>query len=129
MGGVAAAVAVALGGALAAGGRAGTGTRSGRTLLRVGGGSAGTLRWFAAGRAGWSALCGAVPGAVAGCGIGWLLAWPMTTPNDEDDILLRVSFGTPWWAIAALAAGLPVLAGVIAALPKPPASHSSGSMT
>ncbi|MFD9948742.1 hypothetical protein ACFWYW_37540 [Nonomuraea sp. NPDC059023] len=129
MGVVAGAVVVALGGALVAGGRAGIGTRSGRTLLRAGGGSVATLRWFAAGRTGWSALCGAVPGAVAGCGIGWLLAWPMTTSNDEYDILLRVSFGTPWWAIAALAVGLPVLAGAIAALPRPPAPHSRGSMT
>ncbi|MEV4891379.1 hypothetical protein AB0K48_18555 [Nonomuraea sp. NPDC055795] len=129
MGVVAGAVALALGGALVAGDRVGTGSRSGRTLLRAGGGSAATLRWFAAGRAGWSALCGAVPGAVAGCGIGWLLAWPMTTPNDEHDILLRVSFGTPWWAIAAVTVGLPVLAGVIAALPKPAATHSPGSIT
>ncbi|MFI6904566.1 hypothetical protein ACIBKY_25120 [Nonomuraea sp. NPDC050394] len=94
-----------------------------------------TPRLLAAGRAGWSALCGVVPGAAAGCGIGWLLAWPMTTPYDEDDILLRVSFGTPWWVIAALAIGLPVLAGAIAALPKhraspaPKARHPAGSMT
>lgn len=118
MGVVAAALAVALASALIAGGQAGAGGRTRRVLLRVRAGSPLALRMFAAGRAGWSMVCGTALGTFAGCVIGLLLAWPMTASSDWD-VLPRVSFETPWWAIAALATGLPVLAGVIAALPKP----------
>jgi hypothetical protein len=118
MGVVAAAIAVALASALIAGGQAGAGGRTRRVLLRVGAGSPLALRMFAAGRAGWSMLCGTALGVFAGCVIGLLLAWPMTVSIDWG-VLPRASFETPWWAIAALATGLPVLAGVIAALPGP----------
>ncbi|WP_431931425.1 hypothetical protein [Nonomuraea jabiensis] len=118
MGVVAAAIAVALASALIAGGQAGAGGRTRRVLLRVRAGSPLALRMFAAARAGWSMLCGTALGTFAGCVIGLLLAWPMTASSDWD-VLPRVSFETPWWVIAALAAGLPVLAGVIAALPRP----------
>jgi hypothetical protein len=123
---VAVGVVVALGSALVAGGRAGTGGRSRRVLLRVSDGSALALRVFAASRAGWSMLCGTALGTAAGCVIGLLLAWPMTTSSDWE-VLPRVSFQTPWWAMAALVAGLPVLAGIIAALPKPRVSGREAS--
>ncbi|TDD03071.1 hypothetical protein E1292_22060 [Nonomuraea deserti] len=118
MGVVAAMIVVGLGSALVAGGRAGTGGRSRRVLLRVGNGSVLTLRMFAASRAGLSMLCGTALGAAAGCVIGLLLAWPSTASVDWE-VPPRVSFETPWWAVAALVAGLPVVAGVIAALPRP----------
>ncbi|MEO3805559.1 hypothetical protein [Nonomuraea sp. B1E8] len=117
MGVVAAAIVVALGSALVAGGRAGAG-RSRRVLLRVGNGSVLTLRMFAASRSGLSTFCGTALGAAAGCVIGLLVAWPSTTSIDWE-VPPRVSFETPWWAVAALVAGLPVLAGIIAALPRP----------
>lgn len=118
MGEVAAAIVVAIASALVAGGQAGAGGRTRRVLLRVGAGSPLALRMFAAGRAGWSMLCGTALGTFAGCVVGLFLAWPMTASIDWD-VLPRVPFETPWWAIAALATGLPVLAGVIAALPRP----------
>ncbi|TDE52834.1 hypothetical protein E1295_17455 [Nonomuraea mesophila] len=119
LGVVAALIVVALGSALVAGGRAAARGRSRRVLLRAGNGSALTLRRFAASRAGLSMVCGTAPGAVAGCVIGSLLAWPTTTSH-EWEVMPRVSFDTPWWAIATLVAALPVLAGIIAALPRPP---------
>ncbi|WP_219468025.1 hypothetical protein [Nonomuraea rhizosphaerae] len=117
---VAAMIVMALGGALVAGGRAGAGSRSRQVLLRrAGKDSALTLRMFAASRAGVSMFCGTAFGAAAGCVMGWLLAWPFTASSGWDE-MPRVSFETPWWAVAALVAGLPVLAGIIAAVPKPP---------
>ncbi|MEO3794860.1 hypothetical protein ABGB14_32005 [Nonomuraea sp. B10E15] len=118
MGVVAAAIGVALGSALVAGGRAGAGGRSRRVLLRVSNGSVLTLRMFAASRSGLSMFCGTALGAAAGCVIGLLVAWPSTTSIGWE-VPQRVSFETPWWAIAGLVAGLPVLAGIIAALPGP----------
>ncbi len=91
---------------------------SGRVLLRVGGGSTATLRFFVACRAAFSAACGTATGAFAGCVIGLLLVWPMTTSIDWDPAP-RVPFETPWASIAALVAGLPVLAAAIAALAGP----------
>ncbi|MEO3890573.1 hypothetical protein [Nonomuraea sp. B5E05] len=118
MGVVAAAIVVALASALVAGGRAGAGSRSRRVLLRVGNGSGLTLRMFAASRSALSMFCGTALGAAAGCVIGLLVAWPSTTSIDWE-VPPRVSFETPWWAVATLVAGLPVLAGIIAALPRP----------
>ncbi|MEU4516637.1 hypothetical protein AB0G05_44715 [Nonomuraea wenchangensis] len=96
---------------------AGAGSRSARVLLRSGRGPA--LRLLAAGRAGWCMLAGSLPGTAAGCVIGLLLSWPMTTSVGWDE-LPRMPFETPWWLIAALAIGLPAIAALIAALPRPP---------
>ncbi|MFC4063022.1 hypothetical protein ACFOWE_32485 [Planomonospora corallina] len=104
---------LALAGALIAAREAG----SERVLLRISGGSATpsrTLRSLVASRA----ACGTVLGVSAGCVIGLLLAWPMTTSYDWDPPP-RVSFETPWALIAAMAAGLPALAAVSAAVLPP----------
>ncbi|MFJ2029730.1 hypothetical protein [Streptosporangium sp. NPDC087985] len=87
-------------------------------LLRVSGGSAATLRFFIACRAAFSAACGTAMGASAGCVIGLLLVWPMTTSIDWDPPP-RAPFEIPWTPIVALVAGLPVLAAAIAALASP----------
>ncbi|MEZ0073486.1 hypothetical protein [Planotetraspora sp. GP83] len=114
---VVAAVVVALGSALAVTGRVG-GSRSGRVLLRVSGGSTAILRLFAACRVGFGAACGTALGAAAGCAIGLLLAWPMTA-SIEWDAVPRVAFDTPWPLISALVIGLPVLAAAVAGLALP----------
>ncbi|WP_405150399.1 hypothetical protein OG589_17555 [Sphaerisporangium sp. NBC_01403] len=105
---------IALASALTAAGSA----DSMRILQRVSGGSALTLRFFVACRAAFSAACGTAMGASAGFVIGLLLVWPMTTPIDWDPPP-RAPFETPWTPIAVLVVGLPVLAGVIAALASP----------
>jgi hypothetical protein len=87
-------------------------------LLRVSGGSAATLRFFVACRVAFSEACGMAMGASAGCVIGLLLVWPMTTSIDWDPPP-RAPFETPWTPIALLVVGLPVLAGAIAALASP----------
>ncbi|MEU6730603.1 hypothetical protein ABZ917_43430 [Nonomuraea wenchangensis] len=71
-------------------------------------------------------LAGSVPGTAAGCVIGLLLSWPMTTSVGWDDPV-RMPFETPWWLIAALAAGLPAAAALIAALPRPPRRPASAA--
>lgn len=113
---VAAALLVALGGALAAAALA-TGPRSRRVRLRVGG-SAAALRWSAAARAGLGAACGTALGVLAGCVGGLCLAWPLKVPVGWGP-LPRVDFDVPWPLIAASAVGLPVLAAVIAGLVPP----------
>ncbi|MDX3105202.1 hypothetical protein [Nonomuraea angiospora] len=112
---VAAALLAALSGAMAAGGGKATRPRLDRVLRRAGDGSAATVRWFGACRAGLSAACGTVLGAVAGCPIGLLLIWPWTASTSWDS-LPRVSFETPWPAIAAMVVGLPVLAAALGGL-------------
>ncbi|TDC99765.1 hypothetical protein E1292_30690 [Nonomuraea deserti] len=112
---VAAVLLLALGGALATGGGRATSPRVGRVLRRAGDGSAATLRWFGACRAGLSAACGTVLGAVAGCPIGMLLIWPLTAATTWDSPP-RVPFPTPWPVIAAVAAGLPVAAAALGGL-------------
>lgn len=113
--GTAVALLVALGGALAAGGGKATGSRPGRVLRRAGHGSAAAFRWFGASRTGLSALCGTVLGAVAGCPIGMSLFWPWTASTTWD-APSRVPFDIPWLTIAAVVAGLPVLAAALGGL-------------
>ncbi|MEU7886583.1 hypothetical protein AB0B54_13860 [Microbispora bryophytorum] len=94
---VVAAVVVALAGALAAAG--GSDARS----------------WQAAARcAALAAGIGTAVGVAAGCLAGLLLAWPVTTSSAWEPPP-RAGFATPWPWIAALAAGLPVLAAAVAA--------------
>ncbi|MEV6034158.1 hypothetical protein AB0L65_23600 [Nonomuraea sp. NPDC052116] len=122
----AAALLVALGCACAAGGGKATSSRPGRVLRRAGGGSAATFRWFGASRAGLSALCGTVLGAVAGCPIGMLLMWPLTATTSWDSPP-RVSFETPWPTIAAVVVALPVLAAALGGLfAREPAGSAPG---
>lgn len=109
---VAVAVVVALGGALVAAGRV-PGARSRRVPPRAGGPDA-RPRWSAACRAGLAAAIGTAVGVAAGCLIGLLLAWPVTTSSWWEPAP-RAGFATPWPSIAALAAGLPVLAAAVAA--------------
>ncbi|GAA1005016.1 hypothetical protein Aple_035770 [Acrocarpospora pleiomorpha] len=108
---------VALGGALAASGLAGGDSRSRRVLVRVRGSGA-AMRLVVACRAWLSAAGGMVLGGAAGCAIGLLLVWPFTTSSSWEPYE-RAAFDTPWWPIAALVGGLPVLAAAIAALPPP----------
>ncbi|NUW45023.1 ABC transporter permease [Nonomuraea rhodomycinica] len=110
-----AALALALGAALTATRRTPADSRSRRVLLRVGGASTASLRWFVACRAGLVAVCGTVVGAAAGCVMGLRLVWPLTE-SSEWDAPPRVPFETPWPAIAVLVAGLPVLTAAIAAV-------------
>ncbi|MEU7853388.1 hypothetical protein [Nonomuraea sp. NPDC049141] len=106
---------IALYGALTAGDGKATSSRSGRVLRRAGDGTAATFRWFGACRAGLSAACGTVLGAVAGCPIGMLLIWPLTASNSWESPP-RVPFETPWLTIAAVVVGLPVLAAALGGL-------------
>ncbi|MFD1540605.1 hypothetical protein [Nonomuraea guangzhouensis] len=103
---------IALYGALTTGYGKTTNARPGRVLRRAGDGSTATFRWFGASRAGLSAACGTVLGAVAGCPIGMLLIWPLTAPAIWEDPP-RVPFETPWLTIAAVVVGLPVLAAAL----------------
>ncbi|MEV0145695.1 MULTISPECIES: hypothetical protein [unclassified Nonomuraea] len=112
---VAAAFLVALAGALAAGLGEAANARQARVMRRAGNGSATAFRWFCAFRAGLSALCGTVLGAIAGCPAGMLLLWPLTAPTTWDDPA-RVPFETPWPAIVVVVAGLPLLAAALSAL-------------
>ncbi|MFC5824147.1 hypothetical protein [Nonomuraea insulae] len=112
---VAAALLLALACALAAGFGKAANARQARILRRAGTGSAAAFRWFCACRAGLSALCGTVLGAVAGCPAGMLLLWPLTAPTTYEEPV-RVPFETPWPAIAAVVAGLPLLAALGALL-------------
>lgn len=89
--------------------------RSHRLLRRAGGGSPSAARVLTACRAALAAACGTVTGALAGCGIGLLLAWPFTTSSDWE-VPPRVSFETPWASIGLLAAVIPVLAAAVALL-------------
>ncbi|NRQ34676.1 hypothetical protein HII36_22975 [Nonomuraea sp. NN258] len=104
-----AAVGCALGAGVARAGDA----RQARVLRRIGDRTG--LRWFCAARVGLMAWWGAVLGAVAGCAVGMSLLWPLTMPSGWDDPP-RVPFETPWTAIAAIVAGLPLLAAVLGAL-------------
>ncbi|MGP4101764.1 hypothetical protein [Nonomuraea sp. KM90] len=112
---VAAALLVALGCALAAGFGKAADARQARVLRRAGNGSAAAFRWFCASRAGLSALYGTVLGAVAGCPAGMLLLWPLTVRTTWE-APVRVPFETPWPAIVAVVAGLPLLAAALGAL-------------
>ncbi|WP_155337228.1 hypothetical protein [Acrocarpospora corrugata] len=75
---------IALGSALVATGWTSAGSRSTRVLLRARGGSSAALRWLAVCRAGVGTACGTILGAAAGCAIGLLLRWPLTTSADWD---------------------------------------------
>ncbi|MBG0816231.1 hypothetical protein [Planomonospora sp. ID82291] len=110
---VAVVIPIALAGALIAA----RSTGSGPVPPRLGGGRA-ALRLLVSCRAAYGAACATVTGACAGCVIGLLLAWPMTTSSDWEP-LPRVPFDTPWALIAALVVGLPVLAAAVAALAPP----------
>ncbi|MET8160778.1 hypothetical protein ABZT47_30850 [Sphaerisporangium sp. NPDC005289] len=105
----------ALGGALAT---TATGPRARRVRLRISAGSRTTLRLLIASHAALGAAFGAVLGAAAGCVIGLLLAWPMTGDSDWE-AEPRVGFDTPWLMIAAMVAGLPLLAAAVAGLFRP----------
>jgi hypothetical protein len=112
---VAAALLLALTGALTAGVGQAANAHQARVLRRAGNGSATAFRWFCAFRAGLSALCGTVLGMVAGCPAGMLLLWPLTVRTTWDEPV-RVPFETPWSAIVAMVAGLPLLAAALGAL-------------
>ncbi|KAB8194755.1 hypothetical protein FH608_016415 [Nonomuraea phyllanthi] len=112
---VAGALLLALACALSTGFGKGANARQARVLRRAGNGSGAAFRWFCASRAGVTALCGAVLGAVAGCPIGILLLWPLTVRTAWEEPV-RVPFETPWPAIAAIVAGLPLLAATLGAL-------------
>ncbi|MGW0805132.1 hypothetical protein [Nonomuraea sp. NPDC002799] len=112
---VTAAFFLALACALAAGFGKAANARQSRVLRRAGNGSAAAFRWFCATRAGLSALCGTVLGAVAGCPAGMLLLWPLTVPTTWE-APERVPFEPPWPAIAAVVASLPLLAAALGAL-------------
>lgn len=121
---VAAALLIALTCALAAGFSKAANARQAQVLRRAGNGSAAAFRWFCAFRAGLTALCGTVLGAVAGSPAGMLLLWPLTVRTTWE-APLRVPFETPWPAIVAVVAGLPLLAAALGALlarerPHPP---------
>lgn len=119
---VAAALLIALACALAAGFGMAANARQARVLRRAGNGSATAFRWFCAFRAGLSALCGTVLGAVAGCPAGMLLLWPLTVRTTWEEPL-RVPFETPWPAIVAVVVGLPLLAAALGALLAREQSH------
>ncbi len=112
---VAAAFLIALACALAAGFGKAANARQARVLRRAGNGSATAFRWFCALRAGLSALYGTALGAIAGCPAGMLLLWPLTVRTTWEEPV-RVPFETPWPAIVAVAAGLPLLAAALGAL-------------
>ncbi|WP_344471696.1 hypothetical protein [Nonomuraea monospora] len=111
----AAAFLAALGCALSSGFGVAANGRQARVMQRAGHGSVAAFRWFCASRAGLSALCGTVLGAVAGCPAGMLLLWPLTMPTTWE-APVRVPFETPWTAIVAIVAGLPVLAAALGAI-------------
>ncbi|MEU1721556.1 hypothetical protein [Nonomuraea sp. NPDC005692] len=90
-------------------------SRQARVMRRAGRGSAAAFRWFCASRAGMSALCGTVLGAIVGCPAGMLLLWPLTMRTTWEEPL-RVPFETPWPAIMAIVGGLPLLAAALGAL-------------
>ncbi|MEV1246172.1 hypothetical protein [Nonomuraea sp. NPDC049750] len=119
---VAVALLVALVCALTAGFGRAANARQARVLRRAGNGSGAAFRWFCAFRAGLSALCGTVLGAVAGCPAGMLLLWPLTVRTTWEEPV-RVPFETPWPAIVAVIAGLPVLAAVLGVLLAREQSH------
>ncbi|PZG21225.1 hypothetical protein [Nonomuraea aridisoli] len=118
---VAAAFLVALACALAVGFGKAANARQARVLKRAGRGSAATFRWFCASRAALCALWGTVLGAVTGCIAGRLLWWPLTVPTTWDEPV-RVPFETPWLAIAAVVAGLPLLSAAPRCAPRPRAA-------
>ncbi|MEV4799282.1 hypothetical protein AB0K18_04640 [Nonomuraea sp. NPDC049421] len=97
--------------ALAAGFGAAANVRQARVMRRTGV----AFRWFCAARAGVTALCGTVLGAVAGCSAGMSLLWPLTVSMSWEDPP-RVPFETPWLTIAAIVLGLPFIATVLGAL-------------
>ncbi|GGK83656.1 hypothetical protein Ppa06_42840 [Planomonospora parontospora subsp. parontospora] len=112
---VAAALLTALACALTTGFGSAANARPARLLRRPGNGPGVAFRWFCAFRAGLAALCATVLGAVAGCPAGMLLLWPLTVPTTWDEPA-RVPFETPWPAIVAVVAVLPLLAAAIGAL-------------
>ncbi|MFC7034976.1 hypothetical protein ACFQKO_28245 [Nonomuraea rubra] len=105
----------ALGCALASGFGKAANARQARVMKRAGNGSAAAFRWFRASRAGLSTLCGTVLGAIAGVPAGMLLLWPLTMRTTWE-APARVPFETPWPAIGAVVAGLPLLAAALGAL-------------
>ncbi|WP_433508724.1 hypothetical protein ACQP2T_32550 [Nonomuraea sp. CA-143628] len=113
---------VALGCALSAGFGKAANARQARVLRRAGDGSVAAFRWFCSFRSGLSALCGTVLGAVAGCPAGMLLLWPLTVRTTWEEPG-RVPFETPWPAIAAVVAGLPLLAAALGAVLTREQSH------
>jgi hypothetical protein len=52
---------------------------------------------------------------VGGCPAGMLLLWPLTVRTTWDEPV-RVPFETPWSAIVAMVASLPLLAAALGAL-------------
>ncbi|GAA2846648.1 hypothetical protein [Nonomuraea rubra] len=114
--------------ALASGFGKAANARQARVMRRAGNGSAAAFRWFRASRAGLSALFGTVLGAIAGVPAGMLLLWPLTmrTTWEEPE---RVPFETPWPAITAVVAGLPLLAAALAALFARDRPHASRRRT
>ncbi|MFB9477257.1 hypothetical protein [Nonomuraea salmonea] len=97
--------------ALAAGVGAAADVRQARVMRRTGI----AFRWFGAARAGVTAVCGTVLGAVAGCTAGMSLLWPLTASTSWEDPP-RVPFETPWLTIAAIVIGLPLIAAALGAL-------------
>ncbi|MEV0161297.1 hypothetical protein [Nonomuraea fuscirosea] len=105
-------------------------SRQARVMRRIGKGTNAAFRLFCAFRAGVSALCGTVLGAVLGCAAGIALLWPLTVRGGWEDPA-RVSFETPWTVVVAVVAGIPVLAAVLGAvlarerphIPAPPAGR------
>uniref|UniRef100_UPI003F4917C5 FtsX-like permease family protein n=1 Tax=Nonomuraea bangladeshensis TaxID=404385 RepID=UPI003F4917C5 len=86
-------------------------TRQARVMRRAGD----DFRWFCASRAGLSALCATVLGAVVGCPAGMFLLWPLTISGSWEEPV-RPPFETPWPAITAVVVGLPLLAAAVAAI-------------
>ncbi|TYB55020.1 BCD family MFS transporter [Nonomuraea sp. PA05] len=111
----AAAFLAAVGCSLSSGFGVAANARQARVMRRAGNGSAAAFRWFCASRAGLSALCGTVLGAVAGGPAGMLLLWPLTVRSAWEDPA-RVPFETPWPAVVVIVTGLPVLAAALGAI-------------
>lgn len=87
-------------------------------LLRIGSRAPSKLRLLIACRAALSTTCGTLIGAVTGCLLGLLLAWPATASTDWNPPP-RQPFVIPWPLIAALLLALPILVTTIAALTPP----------
>lgn len=84
-------------------------------MRRIGKGTNAAFRLFCAFRAGVSALCGTVLGAILGCAAGISLLWPLTVRGGWEEPA-RVSFETPWTLVVAVVVSIPVLAAVLGAV-------------
>ncbi|MDA0635525.1 ABC transporter permease [Nonomuraea sp. MCN248] len=108
------ALVLVVGGTLAATGLASADMRPERSTMTAIGAPPGTLRMIVAGQALYISGLGASVGMVAGTVTGVALSRPMTTHGAGDPATLAI----PWPFMIAVVVGLPVLATVVALIPR-----------